>query len=64
MTELLYQKDSYLKEFNSTTHNVDPQNNSIILTQSMAKKFFSNEDPIGKVLQINNEINDSFCAFL
>ncbi len=34
MTELLYQTDSYLKEFNTTTHNIDPQNHSIILTQT------------------------------
>ena len=34
MTELLYQKDSYLKEFNTTTHNIDARNNSIILTQT------------------------------
>lgn len=34
MTELLYQMDSYLKEFNSTVHNIDPQNNSIILKQT------------------------------
>lgn len=34
MTELLYQTDSYLKEFNSTVHNIDSQNNSLILKQT------------------------------
>ncbi len=34
MTELLYQMDSYLKEFNSTVHNIDSQNNSLILKQT------------------------------
>ncbi len=34
MTELLYQTDSYLKEFNSTVYNIDSQNNSLILKQT------------------------------
>ncbi|HEY5825293.1 MAG TPA: ABC transporter permease [Cyclobacteriaceae bacterium] len=28
--------------------------NSVVLTQSMAKKYFGEEDPIGQLLQINN----------
>jgi misacylated tRNA(Ala) deacylase len=34
MTELLYQMDSYLQEFNSTVHSIDPENNSLILKQT------------------------------
>ena len=34
MTELLYQKDSYLKEFNTTIEHIDPQNNSLTLSQT------------------------------
>lgn len=29
---------------------------SVVLTQSMAKKYFGNEDPIGKVILVNNRI--------
>ena len=31
--------------------------NSVILTQSTAKKYFGEEDPLNSVLQINNQIN-------
>ena len=34
MTELLYQMDSYLQEFNSTVYNIDPENNSLMLRQT------------------------------
>jgi misacylated tRNA(Ala) deacylase len=34
MTELLYQMDSYLKEFNTIVSGIDVQNNSIILKQT------------------------------
>jgi misacylated tRNA(Ala) deacylase len=34
MTELLYQMDSYLKEFNTIVSGIDVQNNSIILNQT------------------------------
>ncbi len=30
--------------------------NSIVLSESMAKKFFGNEDPMGKTLKFNNEL--------
>jgi len=31
--------------------------NSIVLTESMALKYFGNEDPIGKLLTLNNQID-------
>ncbi|MES0361492.1 MAG: alanyl-tRNA editing protein [Anaerolineales bacterium] len=34
MTELLYQMDSYLQEFNSTVYNIDSENNSLMLRQT------------------------------
>ena len=34
MTELLYQMDSYLQEFNSTVQSIDPENNSLVLRQT------------------------------
>jgi misacylated tRNA(Ala) deacylase len=34
MTELLYQLNSYLQEFNSTVHSIDPENNSLVLRQT------------------------------
>lgn len=34
MTELLYQKDSYLKEFQGTIMKVDPENQAVILDQT------------------------------
>jgi putative ABC transport system permease protein len=38
---------------NAVTVLKDP--NSIVLTKSTAKKYFGNEDPVGKVLQFNKE---------
>jgi len=29
---------------------------SVILTEKMAKKYFGNDDPIGKTLTLNNEV--------
>jgi putative ABC transport system permease protein len=34
-----------------------PNDHSIVLTESMAKKYFGEEEPIGKVLSSNNETN-------
>ena len=34
MTELLYQKDSYLKEFQATITKIDPENHAVILDQT------------------------------
>ena len=34
MTELLYQKDSYLKDFQATITKVDPENHAVILDQT------------------------------
>ena len=34
-----------------------PDNNSILLTASTAKKYFGNEDPIGKVIKADNKDN-------
>ena len=34
MTELLFQMDSYLQEFNSTVQSIDPENNSLVLRQT------------------------------
>jgi misacylated tRNA(Ala) deacylase len=34
MTELLYQMDSYLQDFNSTVDSIDPENSSLILRQT------------------------------
>jgi misacylated tRNA(Ala) deacylase len=34
MTELLYQKDSYLKEFQATISKIDPENHAVILDQT------------------------------
>lgn len=34
-----------------------PNDNSIVLTESAAKKYFGNEEPIGKVMVANNKVN-------
>jgi hypothetical protein len=31
--------------------------NSVLLTESMAKKYFGNEDPVGKILRFNNKVD-------
>ncbi len=33
------------------------ENYSVVLTEKMAKKYFGNEDPIGKMLNLNNELD-------
>jgi putative ABC transport system permease protein len=33
------------------------ENYSVVLTDKMAKKYFGNEDPIGKTLNLNNELD-------
>ncbi len=34
-----------------------PDNNSIVITASIAKKYFGNENPIGKIIQADNKDN-------
>lgn len=40
-----------------STANPFPNDHSLVLTQSTARKFFGNDDPIGKVISSNNESN-------
>ena len=40
---------------NPKTALVKPQ--SVVLTESMAKKYFGNDDPIGKLLNMDNRID-------
>ena len=37
------------------TSKVLTEPNSVVLTQSSAKKYFGNEDPMGKTIQVNNQ---------
>lgn len=34
-----------------------PDRNSVVISERLAKKFFKNDDPIGKMLKINNWLN-------
>ena len=55
----LYVDPDFLKMFSfelkkgDTTALTDPT--SILITEEMAKKFFGNDDPIGKTLKVNND---------
>jgi len=37
---------------------------SIVLTESFADKYFGNEDPIGKIINVNNQLNCKVTAIL
>lgn len=38
-------------------NNPYPDNNSVVLTETIAKKYFGNEDPIGKIIAADNKTN-------
>ncbi len=42
---------------NGNASNPFPDNNSVVITQSTAKKYFGNENPIGKVITVGDSIS-------
>lgn len=57
-----YVDPSFFSMFNFTFLSGDkanpfPDNNSILVTASTAKRYFANENPIGKVIQVDNKEN-------
>lgn len=59
-SDVLYADSNFLEFFNcdlliGDIHTALAKPNSIILTQEMVRKYFGDQDPIGKVLKIDNE---------
>ena len=45
-------------------NNPFPDNNSVVITESIAKKYFGNENPIGKVIIANDSISFKVSGFI
>lgn len=41
-----------------------PDNNSIIITESTARKYFGNEDAMGKIIETNHDMSFKVCGIL
>ncbi len=59
---LLLVDSSFLKVFtfpllNGDSENVFPDKNSIVITEEMAKKYFGDEDPVGKKITLNRRFD-------
>ena len=59
---LTFVDPSFLKMFslsflNGNSNNALSNVSSVVLTQEMAEKYFGNEDPIGKIIRIDNRFN-------
>lgn len=63
--KMFYVYDNFLEFFSCKVIKGDPKTAlkdllSIVLTESAAKKYFGNEDPMGKFIDLNNKVTGSF----
>ncbi len=63
--KMYYVYDNFLEFFSCKVIKGDPKTAlkdllNIVLTESAAKKYFGNEDPMGKFINLNNKVTGSF----
>jgi putative ABC transport system permease protein len=67
--DIFFTDNSVFKIFTLPLVSGDPKSalkvkNSVVITESIAKKYFGNEDPIGKLIIFNNEYNATVTGVL